>query len=136
MIFQLIDNLTIEKKSWSELTEDERNKFNVFTLHRILSLDQDLIEIVGFIQKYYNIPSNIVYDFWLRVLPKKKIYFKFIKKKDKSKNSIVDILSEFYNISKNQIAEYLNLFSKDDLYMILNGMGYTKDQIKKLLNGK
>lgn len=136
MIFQLIDDLTIYKKPWSDLSVEEQNKFNVFALHRLLSLDRDLIEVVGYVQKYYNIPPNIIYNFWLNILPKNKMYFKFLKRKENSKNTLYEILAKFYKMSVSEIKEYIPFFSNDDIEKILYGMGYNKKEIKKLLNGK
>lgn len=134
-MYQILDYLTIYKKPWNDLTDDEKKLFNVFFIHRLLSFSNDLIELVNYVQIHSNIPKEIEYNIWLNILPNKKLYFNYIKKSKKKNNNetLVSFLSEFFQVSTKEIIEYLPLVPKKDLELLLSNNGFDKKSIKKLL---
>lgn len=134
-MYQILDYLTIYKKPWNDLTDDEKKLFNVFFIHRLLSFSNDLIELVNYVQIHSNIPKEIEYNIWLNILPNKKLYFNYIKKSKKKNNNetLVSFLSEFFQVSTKEIIEYLPLIPKKDLELLLSNNGFDKKSIKKLL---
>lgn len=134
-MYQILDYLTIYKKPWNDLTDEEKKLFNVFFIHRLLSFSEDLIELVNYVQIRSNIPKDIVYNMWLNILPNKKLYFNFIKKSKKNINNenLVSFLSDFFQISTKEMMEYIPLIPKKDLEILLSNNGFDKKSIKKLL---
>lgn len=134
-MYQILDYLTIYKKPWNDLTDDEKKLFNVFFIHRLLSFSNDLIELVNYVQIHSNIPKEIEYNIWLNILPNKKLYFNYIKKSKKKNNNetLVSFLSEFFQVSTKEVIEYLPLIPKKDLELLLSNNGFDKKSIKKLL---
>lgn len=134
-MYQILDYLTIYKKPWDDLTDEEKKLFNVFFIHRLLSFSEDLIELVNYVQIHSNIPKDIAYNMWLNILPNKKLYFNFIKKskKNNSNENLVSFLSDFFQISTKEIVEYIPLIPKKDLELLLSNNGFDKKSIKKLL---
>ncbi len=134
-MYQILDYLTIYKKPWNDLTDEEKKLFNVFFIHRLLSFSEDLIELVNYVQIHSNIPKDIAYNMWLNILPNKKLYFNFIKKskKNNSNENLVSFLSDFFQISTKEIVEYIPLIPKKDLELLLSNNGFDKKSIKKLL---
>lgn len=133
-MFQLIDYLTIYKKPWSDLKEQERKGFNGFMINRILSMHPDLIEAVNFFQQYPNVPDQVCYNFWLKVLPNTKININFIKKKSNDVNfDLLVLLSKFFMVSTREMSQYMKLLKNEDVEKILKAMMLTDKEIKKLM---
>ena len=51
-IFNWINQINYEKKSWDSFSEAEQKTFNTFIINRWLSMDEELIQIVNYFQKY------------------------------------------------------------------------------------
>lgn len=94
----------------------------------------DLIEAVNFFQQYPNIPDEVCYNFWLKILPKTKLNIRFIKKSNSiHKGDILITLSKFFMISTREMSEYMNLLEKSDIETILKMMVINDKDIKKLM---
>lgn len=133
-MFQILNYLTAEKKSWSSLSDEEKKNFNVFFMNRILSFDEDIVEIVNFMQKNSNIPVEQYYNFWLNNLPSKRLYLKYLKKNKSSENNdLLLSLANYLSISSREVREYIHMIDKKILHNILGNIGYDQKQIKKLL---
>ena len=68
--------------------------FSPFMINRYLSMGEDFLPLVNHFQNYVvqTMPHGIVYRFYCDLLPKKKMYLKYIKgKKDKFNKEIIDI---------------------------------------------
>lgn len=133
-MYQQIDNITVNKVRWESLSETDRKSFNVFMTNKLLSSEEDLIEIVNYVQKHTTLSPENVYTFWIKILPKSKFYLKYPKKsKTKQNQELVSIIASFYQLSTREAAEYLPLIKKEDLKNMLTGMGYKDTKIKTLL---
>jgi len=141
-IFDHLNDLTNKKTPWSEYTESDKKSFGVYMINRWLSMDFDLIDLVNYIQQYtINILDKAsTYKVYLDLLPKKKIYNKYIgKSKKKSNEQVLEILSRHFQISYAEAEEYLDIINKDDggkLYLIgiFKIYGMDDSEIKKIIN--
>ena len=135
-IFNWINEILVSKKHWNDFTEDEQKKFSPFIINRWLSMDKDFIEIVNFFQKYSigTLEPREVYKWYCDMLPKGKRFNKYIKgKKDKKYDTeMIMILQNYFECSKLQIKEYLELISKEELKEILEKYGLDKKKIKRI----
>ena len=135
-IFDWINQMLVTKKHWNEFTEDEQKKFNPFIINRWLSMDKEFIEFVNIFQQYAigTLEPREVYKWYCDILPKGKRFNKYIKgKKDKKYDKeLVEILTKYFECSKLQTKEYLELINKDELKEILEKYGLDKKKIKRL----
>jgi hypothetical protein len=80
-----------------------------------------------------------VYQLYLDILPKKKIFAKYIKgkKSDKYENELVAFIAEHFQVSEKDAEEYINIWFELDngkeLESVLKLYGKTDGEIKKLL---
>ena len=136
-IFNWINEILVSKKHWNEFTEDEQKKFSPFIINRWLSMDKDFLEIVNYFQKYSigTLEPREVYKWYCDMLPKGKRFNKYIKgKKDKKYNTeLIDIMVMYFECSKSQVKDYLDLIAKDELIEILEKYGMNEKIIKRLL---
>ena len=136
-LFDWINNILVHKKQWNEFTEDEQNKFNPFIINRLLSMDEDFIEVINMFQKYAigTLEPKEVYNWYVEVLPKGKRFNKYIRgKKDKKYDKeLVDIIIKYFECSQLQAKEYIGLMNKLELKEILKMYGLDKKKISKLV---
>jgi hypothetical protein len=135
-IIDWINQLLIHKKKWDDFTEDEQKKFSPFIINRWLSMDKEFIEIVNVFQKYAigTLEPREVYKWYCNVLPRGKRFNKYVKGKKGKKydKELIDIITKYFECSKLQIKEYLELINKDELKEILQKYGKDKKTIKRL----
>ena len=76
-----------------------------------------------------------VYKWYSEVLPKGKRFNKYIKSKKSKKydSEMIDILQKYFECSKLQVKQNLELISKDELIEILNKYGLEKKKIKRII---
>jgi len=135
-IFDWINQMLVTKKHWDDFTEDEQKKFSPFIINRWLSMDKDFIEVVNAFQQYAigTLESREVYKWYCDVLPKGKRFNKYIKgKRDKKYDKeLIEIFTEYFECSKLQTKDYLELINKEELKEILEKYGKDKKTIKRL----
>ena len=134
-IIDWINNILVHKKHWNEFTEDEQKKFSPFIINRWLSMDKDFIEIVNVFQKYAigTLEPKEVYKWYCDVLPRGKRFNKYIKGKKLKKYDdwLIKLLCKYFECSKLQTREYLELIDVDELKNILELYGTETKKIKK-----
>ena len=136
-IFEWINQILIHKKSWDSFTELDQKTFSPFIINRWLSMDEEFIEVVNYFQKYSigTLEPREVYKWYSDFLPKGKRYNKYIKSKNKKKYDpvLVDVVCKYFECSKQQVSEYLELIYKEELTEILEMYGTDKTQIKRMI---
>jgi hypothetical protein len=135
-IFDWLNQINYEKKKWDSFTEDEQRVFNVYMINRWLSMDENLIEIVNYFQKYSIglLKPKDIYTWYCNIIPKKKRFNKYIKGKTKKYNKdLLDIMCKHYETSKLECKDYIDILTKDELTSLLELYGIDKKQIKKVL---
>ena len=139
-IFDWINQINYEKKSWDSFSEAEQKTFNTFIINRWLSMDEELIQIVNYFQKYSIglLEPKDTYMWYRDIIPKKKRFNKYIKGKKAMKydSELISTICKYYENSKKECIEYIEMMSRDDLISILELHGKEPKQIKKLLKGK
>ena len=135
-IIDWMNQLLVHKKHWDEFSEDEQKKFSPFIINRWLSMDKDFIEIVNYFQKYSigTLEPREVYKWYCDMLPSGKRFNKYIKgKKDKKYDSeLISLLVDYFECSKLEVKQNLELIDKVELKEILEKYGKDKKTIKRL----
>ena len=129
-IFDWINQILVEKKSWDDFTEDEQKKFSPFIINRWLSMDKDFIEIVNVFQKYAigTLEPREVYKWYCDVLPRGKRFNKYIKGKGNKKydKEMINIISKHFEVSKKESKDYIDLLDKNEIKEIYKMYGVKK----------
>ena len=139
-IFQHLANITHLKVDPTAYTESDWKSYSPYMINKWLSMYKEYAHLMDHTQKYYTLPKCTHYKMLSGVLPKKKVFTKYIKgtKSDKFNPELVDILYKHYEVSKDEIKTYIKLFFGNKLRIlslvtILESYGYDKKQIKKLI---
>ena len=121
-------------------TESDWKAYNAYMVNKWLSMNSDVTEIINFIQKYYSLDKKVHYRLLSDILPKQKLFSKYIKgkKADKFNPELVTIISKHYEVSKSEAKSYIDLYMHtndgvNNITSILEMYGKTKKEIKKLL---
>jgi hypothetical protein len=141
-IFDHLANITWKKTEWNALDKASQKTFSPYLINRWLSMNPDLIEIIDMFQQYTIGPlsKKHVYQLYLDILPKQKMYAKYIKGKkvDKYNKDLVVLIKGHYEINSQEAKEYIDLFKRTNggmnhLNELLKMYGKTEKEIKKLL---
>lgn len=141
-IFDHIANITWKKTEWNKLDEPSQKSFSPYLINRWLSMNPDLIEIIDMFQQYTIGPlsKKSVYQLYYDILPKQKMFAKYIKGKKMVKHDkdLVKLIASHYECSISESEEYADLFKNTDggknhLQELLKMYGKTEKEIKKLL---
>ena len=135
-IFDWINQILVDKKSWDSFSESEQKSFSPFIINRWLSMDEEFIEVVNYFQRYSigTLEPREVYKWYADFLPRGKRFNKYIKgKKDKKYDpELINILVNYLECSKLEVVENLSLISKDEVNQILEKYGVDPKKIKSI----
>ncbi len=139
-IFDHLANITYKKTLWSKLSEADQKTFSPYLINRWLSMNPDLIEIVDMFQQYTIGPLNKkqVYQLYYDILPKQKMYTKYIKgkKADKYNKDLITFVANHIQISRREATSYIDYWKQghiNELEDLLKKYGKTDKEVKQWL---
>lgn len=133
-LFNWLDNITVNKQDWDSFEETDRESFNPYIIHRFVSMYEPYVDLVNIAQKIPPAEKEKIYLLYKNMLPKKKIFFKYVKSNCKSSNDeLVAKLADYFSCSLGEAEEYSTLLDKTGIESILSKMGINEKEIKKLV---
>ena len=115
-LFDFLKSVSDTKENLVDHDEFEK-KYSPFMLNRFLSVQQDTTFFANIMSQFPHLPKKLQYLFFLYGIDKKKRYFQYAGKgKDKSKH--LGNIVKYYQCSKEQAVEYLELLSDEQLKKI------------------
>lgn len=132
-IFDWAKEVTSKKGNWNDFTEEDKAGLNPFMLNKVLSMNQDYIELVAYIQRLWLITPEQLYHIYKQFLPNEFVFSKYIKSKnDKANEDIIKAVSEYYKVSNREAKQYLKILTQEEQIQILQSFGTTEDDINKI----
>ena len=133
-IFDWLKEITYNKSPWNSFTEEDRESFNPYMIHRFLSMNPDYVDFVNTVQIVPYTNKERVYNIYLYTIPKKDMFLKYIKStKTKTKEELLNHLASYYECSLREADEYYHMHHSDTIKSILKKKGIDEKEIKKLL---
>ena len=141
-IIEHLQNLSEKKLDWNKYSEADAKTYTPYMINKWLSMNYNLAEIVNIFQPYTVglLEKREHYKLYYGILPKDKIWIRYIKsKKDVKYNSeMLDYLVKYFELSRSEIEEYLDLYVKVGLYEqkigeILKKYGIDDKKVKGLM---
>ena len=134
-LFDHINHITSKqtKGYWDTLNETEKKQWSNYMINRFLSMKMEWTDFVNEIQKL-KLDSYQLYVVYSSILPKGKQYLKYIKKKKGTiyNTQVIQKVSEYFEISKSESEDYLNLLSKEQIRELVLKYGYTDKELKQM----
>lgn len=129
-LFDHVNNLltTNDIDYYDKLSDSDKKTWSTFMINRFISMNPDYIEVINNIQAYSDIPPELISKLYIEILPRKKIYLKYIKntKIEKYGNEVIQCIMNYYLCSKKEALEYIDILSKDEVYNIVRKFGITE----------
>lgn len=123
---------------WKNLSESDKKTFSSYMIHRFISMNYDWTEIANIFQRYsYGLSDELVYKLYATTIPKGNIFLRYIKGKNEVKydKDLVDIICRYFEISKREAYDYIEIFSNnpEQLIEILEMYGIEPKKVKKMM---
>ena len=133
-IFEWLEHLTYKKSSYNSFEEKSWENFNAYMVHRFVSMYEGYIDIANIAQRFHPTDKRGIYNFYCEMLPKKKMFLRYIKSKIKtSPKEVKQYISNYYKCSLAEANEYIILLNKSDIKYIFDKLGVEIKEQKQLL---
>ena len=133
-IFGWLNELTFIKSPTSKFKEEAWDDFNAYMIHRFVSMYQDYVEIANIAQRFHPTDKKGIYNFYREMLPKKKMFLRYIKSKIKKRpKEILEPIAKYYECSFEEANNYITLLSSNKIETILKHIGTNDKEVKKIL---
>ena len=133
-IFDWLKEITYNKSPWNSFTEEDRESFNPYMIHRFLSMNLDYVDFVNTVQTVPYTNKERVYNIYLYTIPKRDMWLKYIKStKTKRQEAMLKHIATYYECSLGEAEEYADILKDIGVKSILKQLGVDDKEIKKLL---
>ena len=133
-LFDWLNELTFNKREWSSFSEDQRESFNSYMIHRYVSMYIGYVEIANVAQKLPLTEKEKIYNIYKTMLPKKKMFLKYVKKQNKNTyEDLLQYVGDYYQCSLGEAEEYIDIIRESGVRGILWEMGINEKETDKLI---
>ena len=139
-IFDILGDITYKKTDQSNYTEGDWKAYNTYMVNRWLSMNSNVTEIINFVQKYYSLDKKMHYKMLSDILPKQKLFTKYVKgkKMEKYNPELVKLVASHYEISRKEAKQRIDMYKHfstgiETLTELLKSYGKNDKEIKRLL---
>ena len=133
-IFDWLKEITYNKSPWNSFTEEDRESFNPYMIHRFLSMNPDYVDFVNTVQTVPYTSKEKIYHIYLYTIPKRDMWLKYIKSTEtKRQEAMLKYIATYYECSLGEAEEYADILRDNGIKNILKQSGVDDKEIKKLL---
>ena len=133
-LFDWLNEITFNKRDWSSFSEDQRESFNSYMIHRYVSMYIGYVELANIAQKLPLNEREKIYNIYKTMLPKKKMFLKYVKKQNKNTyEDLLQYVADYYQCSLGEAEEYIDIIREAGIRGILWEMGVNEKETDKLI---
>jgi hypothetical protein len=133
-LFDWLNEITYEKREWSSFTESEKESWNSYMIHRYVSMYYGYIDIANVAQKLPLAEKEKIYNIYKTMLPKKKMFLKYVKNQNKKPyDDLLKYVSDYYHCSLGEAEYYIDIIREAGVRGILWEMGIQEKEADKLI---
>lgn len=133
-IFDWLKVINNTKPPVESFTDKDWEVWNSYMIHRFLSMDPSIIEVVNDVQEILPQDKKKIYSIYKEFIPKNNRWNKYIKSKVKQPNiDLVNHIKDNFQCSIKEAKEYITLLDTTQISRILSNRGLDKKEIKPLL---
>jgi len=94
----------------------------------------DYIDVVNYVQKVNPQSKKQIYSIYREMLPKRKVYFKYVKNENKRNyQELAEYIADYLECSLGEADQYIDLLQDIGVRSILWKMGVEEDETEKLI---
>jgi len=133
-LFEWLNEITTHKTPPQEISQESWDKFNSYMIHRYVSMDMNYIDIVNYVQKINPQNKEQIYSIYREMIPKKKVYLKYIKNENKRNyQELAEYIAEYLECSLGEADMYVDILQEHGVRGILWKMGVDENETEKLI---
>ena len=133
-IFDWLKAINTTKPPVESFTDKDWEVWNSYMVHRFLSMDPEILDIVNEVQDLPPQEKKMIYNVYREFIPKNNKWSKYIKSKVKQPNiDLIRYIKDNFQCSIKEAKEYITLLDTTQISRILTDRGLDKKEIKKLL---
>jgi hypothetical protein len=133
-LWDWLNQVTVDKKDWKSFTEDQQSSFNPYMVHRFVSMYIGYIDIANIAQKLPLTEKEKIYNIYRTMLPKKKVYLKYVKNENKRNyQELAEYVAEYLECSLGEADYYIDILQDIGVRGILWNMGVNEEEADKLI---
>jgi hypothetical protein len=125
------------KNYFKDIGEQDKKTWSNYMINRFVSMHPPYIELINELQKYSpQLEPETYHKLLINILPKQKIYSKYIKTSNTKimSDKAMDILCKNFECSTREIKQYIQLLTGEQLIKILTKYGMSEKEIKEIIN--
>ena len=133
-LFEWLNEITLYKTAPEDISQDSWDKWNSYMIHRYVSMNMDYIDVVNYVQKVNPQSKKQIYSIYREMLPKRKVYLKYVKNQNKKNNQeLAEYIADYLECSLGEADEYIYLLQDTGVRDILWKLGVEEDETEKLI---
>ena len=100
-VFGWLNEITVQKSSPDSFSDKSWDNWNSYMVHRFLSMNFKYLDIVNYVQKINPQNKKEIYTIYKQLIPKRKIWNKYIKNQNKQDyKELVKFVSKYFEVWK------------------------------------
>jgi len=127
-LFDYLDGLTVDNKDLDFSDEEVNKGYPGYMINRFVSMSEIYVPVVNEINKY-DVPNSTHYRYYFSILPKRKHYFKYIKKKKDLDQKEKMVIARYFEVGLKDAERYIQLLDEKQIKEILEIFSYGKNKI-------
>ena len=133
-LFDWLNEITVKKTHPEKFSQESWDKWNSYMIHRYLSMNMDYIDIVNYVQKMNPQSKKQIYTIYREMIPKKKLWLKYIKnEKKKNYQELAEYVAEYLECGLGEADHYIDILQETGLRGILWKMGVNEEEADKMI---
>jgi hypothetical protein len=133
-LFDWLNEITVFKTPPERIPEESWEKWNSYMIHRYLSMNIGYIDIVNYVQKTNPQNKQQIYSIYREMIPKKKLWLKYIKNENKKNyQEVSEYVAEYFSCSLGEADHYIDILKATNVRGILWDMGVEEKEVEKII---
>ena len=133
-VFDWLKQINSIKQPVSDSSDKDWEVFNSYMIHRFMSMNKDYIEVVNYVQEMPPQEKRMIYNIYREFIPRNNQWNKYIKSKIRQPSKeLLEKLSSYWECSRIEAKDYMNLLDTKQIRRILEDQGLEKKEITKIL---
>lgn len=127
-LFDYLKALTERNEDLDFDNEEIRKGYQPYMINRFVSMSEVFIPVVNEINRY-DLPKDTHYRYFFSILPKRRQFFKYIKKKKDLTVTEKKLIAKYFEVGLNEAEKYIQLLDEKQIKEILDIHRYGKNSL-------